>query len=71
MKITVFAKPNSKKEKVEKLSELHYRVSVKAAPVEGKANDAIIKALSVFFKIPKTSIQLLRGAQGKIKIFEI
>ena len=71
MKITVLAKPNSKTEKVEKLPDGSFRVCVKTPPTEGKANSAIINALSSHFKIPKTSIELVHGVQGKKKIFEI
>ena len=82
-KIVVLAKPNSKAEKVERLDPAQlplggfnqepvaYKVSVIAPPVQGKANEAIHKALSTYFKLPLANIRLLRGASSKRKIFEI
>ncbi len=70
MKITVVARPNAKFEKVEKI-ETGYKVWTKKAPVEGKANAAIIKLLAAYLKIPRSGIHLISGAKGKKKLFEI
>lgn len=71
MRIFVKVKTKTKAEKVERLDETHFAVSVKALPVDGKANEAIVKALASFLKVPKSSIRLLSGANGKSKVFDI
>ncbi len=71
MKLTVKAKTNAKQEKVEKIDEANYIVAVKAAPVEGKANEAIIKALAKYFRIAPSTIRLVSGEKSKIKRFEL
>ncbi len=86
MKIIVKAKTNAKVAKVEKknmnLLNLFntqkyegdldfYVVSVKEKPVNGQANNAIIKALAEYFKTSPSSIHLLLGQTSKQKIFEI
>lgn len=71
VKITVKAKTNAKQEKVEKIDEANYIVAVKAAPIEGKANEAIMKALAKHFKIAPSKIRLISGEKSKIKRFEI
>lgn len=71
MKIFVKVKASSKNEGVTKVDELHYIVSVKAPPVEGKANEAIGKVLSDYFKVPKSHITILKGGHSKNKIIEI
>ncbi len=43
MKISVRVKPGAKNEGVTKIDDSHYMVCVKAPPVEGKANEAVIK----------------------------
>lgn len=48
-----------------------YKVSVKEAPVEGKANEAIIKALADYFDVAKSNITLISGQSSKQKVFEI
>jgi uncharacterized protein YggU (UPF0235/DUF167 family) len=71
MKITVHVKPQSRKECVEKLSDGIYKVWVHESAIENRANQAVIKALSAHFKIPKSLVVLSKGSKGKHKIFEI
>jgi len=71
MKLSIKVKPNSKVEKVEKLSDHSYSVSVRAPRKEGKANDAVIAILSDYFKIPKSHIILIKGATTQYKLIQI
>jgi uncharacterized protein len=71
MRITARVKPNAKKETVEKVSDTEYIVRVKAPPHEGRANDAVVAALSEYFDIPKSRIAIFRGHTGKVKIVDI
>jgi uncharacterized protein (TIGR00251 family) len=71
VKIWLFVKPQSRKEKVEKLSEDEYRVSVRAAAREGKANEAVVELLAEHFSVPKSSIRIVRGEKSKRKLVEI
>lgn len=69
IKVKVF--PNSKKEEVIQKSEDSFQVKVKAKPVEGKANKAVISALALFLKIPENTIRLVRGSKTRNKIFAL
>ena len=71
MKIFVKAKPNAREEKVEKVDETHFVVSVKEPPVQGKANAAIIKALAKYFDVAPSSVRLVSGFAFREKVFEI
>lgn len=71
MKIFVTAKPNSREEKVEQIDSDHFKVSVKEAPIQGMANDAIIKALSEYFKVPKSNVKIIFGHTSRQKIIDI
>jgi hypothetical protein len=54
-----------------KISEREYQVSVQAAPVAGKANEAVVQLLANYFSVPKSSVKLLRGQSSRKKLFEI
>jgi len=71
MKISVIAHPNSKKPRIEKdlLHILH--VYVRALPLEGKANKAVVEALANFFGTNKRNVILIRGEKSKKKVFQI
>lgn len=71
MKIIVKAKTKAKVEKVEKIDLAIYKVSVKEAPIQGKANEAIIKALADYFDTSPSSIVLISGQTSKQKVFEV
>jgi len=47
------------------------KIRVKASPVEGKANAALIKFLSSKLRVPKNSISIVSGKTSKRKIIEI
>ena len=71
MKIQVRAKPNSHEEKVEKIDDAHFIVSVKEPPEKGKANQAIRNALAVYFKTSSSSVRIISGWSSCSKIVEI
>ncbi len=71
MKISVRVKPNSKQEMVEKISDTEFVVRVKAPPQEGRANEAVVKVLCEYFKVPRSMVAILHGHAGKNKIVEI
>jgi hypothetical protein len=83
MRIIVKAKTKAKENRVERVSQpamdfgvekpelVIYKVSVKEAPVAGKANKAIIEALADYFNTAKSRVCLVSGESSKQKIFEI
>lgn len=83
MRIIIKAKPSSKEERVEKITqptfdfaddkqkEIVYKIWIKEPPEDGKANEAIIRLLSKHFGINRSHIRLVLGAKGKVKVFEI
>jgi uncharacterized protein (TIGR00251 family) len=64
--------PNAKKNEIIK-DESGIKIKITAQPVEGKANKALIEFLSKQFKIPKTSIKIVKGetSNDKTILFEI
>lgn len=71
MKFFVKAKPDSYEDKVEKIDDMHFIVETREPPINGRANQAILRLLGEYFKIPVFKIRLIKGAREKSKIFEI
>jgi hypothetical protein len=71
MKIFVKARPRAKEEKVEKIDESNFVVSVKEPPVQGRANTAISRVLAEYFKVSNFQVRLIFGFSSKQKVFEI
>jgi len=58
--------PNSSKNDIVLENEF-VKVKITAQPIEGKANKALLEFLSKKFKIPKTSIEIVKGETNKEK----
>lgn len=71
MKIFVKAKTGKHRESVEKIDDTHFIVSVKEPPVEGKANEAILRLLADYFDVPFSQTAIVSGYVSKQKIIEV
>lgn len=58
--------PNASKNEII-VTEGCVKVKITSQPVDGKANKALLEYLSKFFKIPKTSIEIVKGVTSKDK----
>ena len=58
--------PNSSKNDIV-IEEEFIKIKITAQPIENKANKALIEFLSKCFRIPKTSIELVKGDTSKEK----
>lgn len=70
--VNIRISPNAKKNEIVKDGDI-IKVKITAQPIDGKANKALVEFLSKTFKIPKTSIKILKGETSKDKtiLFEI
>ena len=65
--IRVKVLPKSSRDEVIGMEEGVCRVKIKAPPVDGKANKALIKALSKAFNLPKRKIEIISGWTSRHK----
>jgi hypothetical protein len=47
------------------------RVRVAAAPVEGKANESMLRMLAKALGVAASSVTLVSGAQSRVKVVEV
>jgi uncharacterized protein (TIGR00251 family) len=47
------------------------KLKIAAPPVEGKANKEIVQFLSKALQVSKSSVELVHGTSGRIKLVEI
>ena len=67
--LMVMAAPRSSKTEIVEIQQDRVKIKVKAPPVDGEANSALVEYLSKTFKIPKKSVILEKGQTGKQKSF--
>lgn len=68
--VRVVLKPNARKSGIVSDGDA-LRLSVRAAPIEGRANAEAAAMLARLFGVPKSRVTLLRGARSRLKQFEI
>ena len=71
MIISVHAKPGSRKPGIERQGNGTWQVRVSERALEGKANEALVRAIAAELNIAASRVRLVSGAKSKIKRFEI
>ena len=65
--VAIRVQPRASREGVQGLRGEAIAIQLKAAPVDGAANAALLKLLARVLKVPLSSIELVRGATGRSK----
>ena len=63
--------PRARQNKITTDADGTLRVHITAAPVDGAANDAVIRVLADYFDVPKSQIKIIRGATSRDKVVEL
>lgn len=71
MILTIRVKPNAKTSEVVSRTGTEWSIKLHAPPVEGKANEELIRFLSEELDIPKSRIRITKGTGGRVKTVEI
>lgn len=71
MRLTIHVKPNAKTSEIVSRQGSEWTVRLHAPPIEGKANEELVRFLAESFDIPKGRVTILKGAASKTKIVEI
>ena len=71
MRIFVTVKTRARAEKVEKIDEMHFSVSVRERPFEGRANRAVLSAIADYFHISPSRVAIVSGASSREKCIDI
>jgi uncharacterized protein (TIGR00251 family) len=70
-KIVLYCQPGAKQTRFVGMHGGLPKVQIKAQPVDGEANKALIAFLSDCCGVPKSRIQIEAGASGRIKRVEV
>ena len=70
-KIVVYCQPGAKQTQCVGLHDGKPKIQLKAPPVDGAANKALIGFLSEVFGVPKSAISIELGASGRTKRVEV
>lgn len=71
VRISVHAQPGAKRTELIGLHGDALKIRVHAPPVDGKANDELLRFLSQELGVPRSHITLVRGNRSRTKVFEV
>lgn len=71
LRFSIRVKPRASREGVLGVREGALEVSVTAPPVDGQANEAVVRALAEALGVPRRGVTIVAGDTGRQKIVEI
>ena len=71
VRLEVWAKPRAKKSRIVGVRGDAIEVSLAAPPVDGAANEELVRVLADALGVPKRAIAIMRGATSQKKLVEI
>ena len=69
--LTLHVQPGAKRSEITGLHGGALKIRLSAPPVEGRANDALLKFLAGIFAVPLRNIALQQGGQSRHKVVSI
>lgn len=69
--IQVRVKPNSRLSRLEQVDGGTWVAQLKAAPVDGKANEELIALVAARFACRKSAVSIKSGASGRMKLVRV
>lgn len=69
--LVLHIQPGAKRSEVAGLHGEALKIRLSAPPVEGKANDALLRFIAQQFAVPLRNVELLRGAQSRHKMVKV
>jgi uncharacterized protein (TIGR00251 family) len=71
VRIAVQITPNAKKTEVVGVIDTALKLKLQAQPVEGKANEALVKYLAKALSVPRSAVTITHGHTNKMKLVEV
>jgi uncharacterized protein len=71
VRITVQVAPNARRSEVMGVMDDAVKIRLQAQPIEGKANDALIRFLAETLKVPRSAVTIALGHTSRRKVVEI
>jgi len=69
--LQVKVKPNARVSQLDALDDGTWLARIKAAPVDGKANEELIALIAARFGVARSGVSIRRGAGGRMKLIRI
>lgn len=69
--LSLHVQPGAKQTSVAGLHGEALKIRLAAPPIEGRANEALLRFIADFFKVPLRNVELMKGEQSRHKRVEV
>jgi uncharacterized protein (TIGR00251 family) len=69
--LTLHVQPGAKRSEIAGLHGDALKIRLAAPPVEGRANEALLKLMAGLFDVPLRNVELVQGGQSRHKVVAI
>jgi uncharacterized protein (TIGR00251 family) len=69
--LTLHVQPGAKRSEISGLHGDALKIRLAAPPIDGRANEALIKYISGLFEVPQRQVELKQGGQSRHKVMAI
>ncbi len=69
--LTLHVQPGAKRSEISGLHGDALKIRLAAPPIEGRANEALLKFVAAIFAVPSRKVELLQGGQSRHKVVAI
>jgi uncharacterized protein (TIGR00251 family) len=69
--LTLHVQPGAKRSEIVGLHGNALKIKLAAPPIEGRANDALLKFIADLFSVPLRNIELRQGGQSRHKVVAV
>lgn len=69
--LTLHVQPGAKRSEIAGLHGEALKIRLAAPPIEGRANEALLKYIAALFSVPLRNVELLQGGQSRHKVVAI
>lgn len=69
--LTLHVQPGAKRSEIAGLHGGALKIRLAAPPIEGRANDALLKFVAGLFDVPLRQVELKQGGQSRHKVIQI
>jgi uncharacterized protein (TIGR00251 family) len=63
--------PRAKRDEIVGVEQDAYKIRLNAPPVDGRANDALLKFLAKRLGVPRTQVEIVRGETTRHKVVRV
>lgn len=69
--LTLHVQPGAKRSEISGLHGDALKIKLAAPPIDGRANDALLKYIAGLFDVPQRQVELKQGGQSRHKVLAI